>query len=176
MRWVEVHTSRYSQVLMQIENFDNLTFLTALVVFNQSNEWNDTYRVIIVNIVLSSLSISSSCWYRSLCFGWIREFLCSTLSTQRGTYTILSSVSKNVLSFLKVFLFFLCLSFFRFSLGVLFYPFFLWIFVVNARLPFSFFFFFHSRPSLFSSSQRRGCLWNDHQGVFAFPGTRKGVI
>ena len=176
MRWVEVHTSRYSQVLMQIVNFDNLTFLTALVVFNQSNEWNDTYRVIIVNIVLSSLSISSSCWYRSLCFGWIREFLCSTLSTQRGTYTILSSVSKNVLSFLKVFLSFLCLSFFRFSLGVLFYPFFLWIFVVNARLPFSFFFFFHSRPSLFSSSQRRGCLWNDHQGVFAFPGTRKGVI
>ena len=176
MRWVEVHTSRYSQVLMQIVNFDNLTFLTALVVFNQSNEWNDNYRVIIVNIVLSSLSISSSCWYRSLCFGWIREFLCSTLSTQRGTYTILSSVSKNVLSFLKVFLFFLCLSFFRFSLGVLFYPFFLWIFVVNARLPFSFFFFFHSRPSLFSSSQRRGCLWNDHQGVFAFPGTRKGVI
>ena len=142
MRWVEVHTSRYSQVLMQIVNFDNLTFLTALVVFNQSNEWNDTYRVIIVNIVLSSLSISSSCWYRSLCFGWIREFLCSTLSTQRGTYTILSSVSKNVLSFLKVFLFFLCLSFFRFSLGVLFYPFFWWIFVVNARLPFSFFFFF----------------------------------
>ena len=176
MRWVEVHISRYSQVLMQIVNFDNLTFLTALVVFNQSNEWNDTYRVIIVNIVLSSLSISSSCWYRSLCFGCIREFLCSTLSTQRGTYTILSSVSKNVLSFLKVFLFFLCLSFFRFSLGVLFYPFFLWIFVVNARLPFSFFFFFHSRPSLFSSSQRRGCLWNDHQGVFAFPGTRKGVI
>ena len=53
------------------------------------------------------------------------EFLCSTLSTQRGTYTILSSVSKNVLSFLKVFLFFLCLSFFRFSLGVLFYPLFL---------------------------------------------------
>ena len=141
MRWVEVHISRYSQVLMQIVNFDNLTFLTALVVFNQSNEWNDTYRVIIVNIVLSSLSISSSCWYRSLCFGCIREFLCSTLSTQRGTYTILSSVSKNVLSFLKVFLFFLCLSFFRFSLGVLFYPFFWWIFVVNARLPFSFFFF-----------------------------------
>ena len=175
MRWAEVHTSRYSQVLMQIVNFDNLTFLTALVVFNQSNEWNDTYRGIIVNIVLSSLSISSSCWYRSLCFGWIREFLCSTLSTQRGTYTILSSVSKNVLSFLKVFLFFLCLSFFRFSLGVLFYPLFLWIFVVNARLPYSFF-FFHSRPSLFSSSQRRGCLWNDHQGVFAFPGTRKGVI
>ena len=70
------------------------------------------------------------------------EFLCSTLSTQRGNYTILSSVSKNVLSFLKVFLFFLCLSFFRFSLGVLFYPLFLWIFVVNARLPFSFFFFF----------------------------------
>ena len=140
MRWVEVHTSRYSQVLMQIVNFDNLTFLTALVVFNQSNEWNDTYRVIIVNIVLSSLSISSSCWYRSLCFGWIREFLCSTLSTQRGTYTILSSVSKNVLSFLKVFLFFLCLSFFRFSLGVLFYPFFWWIFVVNARLPLFFFF------------------------------------
>ena len=33
------------------------------------------------------------------------EFLCSTLSTQRGNYTILSSVSKNVLSFLKVFLF-----------------------------------------------------------------------
>ena len=117
MRWVEVHISRYSQVLMQIVNFDNLTFLTALVVFNQSNEWNDTYRVIIVNIVLSSLSISSSCWYRSLCFGWIREFLCSTLSTQRGTYTILSSVSKNVLSFLKVFLFFLCLSFFPFLFG-----------------------------------------------------------
>lgn len=70
------------------------------------------------------------------------EFLCSTLSTQRGNYTILSSVSKNVLSFLKVFLFFLCLSFFRFSLGVLFYPLFLWIFVVNARLPYSFFFFF----------------------------------
>lgn len=70
------------------------------------------------------------------------EFLCSTLSTQRGNYTILSSVSKNVLSFLKVFLFFLCLSFFRFSLGVLFYPLFLRIFVVNARLPYSFFFFF----------------------------------
>ena len=141
MRWVEVHTSRYSQVLMQIVNFDNLTFLTALVVFNQSNEWNDTYRVIIVNIVLSSLSISSSCWYRSLCFGCIREFLCSTLSTQRGTYTILSSVSKNVLSFLKVFLFFLCLSFFRFSLGVLFYPFFSMNFCCECSFTFFFFFF-----------------------------------
>ena len=141
MRWVEVHTSRYSQVLMQIVNFDNLTFLTALVVFNQSNEWNDTYRVIIVNIVLSSLWISSSCWYRSLCFGWIRVSMFNFVNAKRYLHNFIIC-AKNVLSFLKVFLFFLCLSFFRFSLGVLFYPLFLWIFVVNARLPFSFFFFF----------------------------------
>ena len=72
------------------------------------------------------------------------EFLCSTLSTQRGTYTILSSVSKNVLSFLKVFLFFLCLSFFRFSLGVLFYPlFYEFLLLMLVYLILFFFFFTH---------------------------------
>ena len=74
------------------------------------------------------------------------EFLCSTLSTQRGTYTILSSVSKNVLSFLKVFLFFLCLSFFRFSLGVLFYPLFFNEFLL-LMLVYLFLFFFFSLTS-----------------------------
>ena len=114
MRWVEVHTSRYSQVLMQIVNFDNLTFLTALVVFNQSNEWNDTYRVIIVNIVLSSLSISSSCWYRSLCFGWIRVSMFNFVNAKRYLHNFIICVKKR-------FEFFESLSFFPLSQ---FFPFF----------------------------------------------------
>ena len=142
MRWVEVHTSRYSQVLMQIVNFDNLTFLTALVVFNQSNEWNDTYRVIIVNIVLSSLSISSSCWYRSLCFGWIRVSMFNFVNAKRYLHNFIICVKKRF-EFFESLSFFPLSQFFPFFFGCpVLPPFFYEFLLLMLVYLFLFFFFF----------------------------------